>query len=71
MLSSLGQARFIPRQNEAASERRRQAAFRAAIDDLTSHISKLQKEQDIQLRRIAQIQQDLDELKNIVRGKRK
>jgi hypothetical protein len=67
MLSSVGPVRFIPRQADATAERRRFAALRAAIDDLTANVGKIEKEQDIQLRRIAQIQQDLDELKRLLR----
>jgi hypothetical protein len=67
MLSSAAPVRFVPRQPEAAAERRRYAALRATIDDLAQNIGRIEKEQAIQLQRIAQIQQDLDELKRLLR----
>jgi len=67
MISTTGIVRFVPRQAEAAAERRRYAALRAAMDDLIANMGKIVKEQDIQLQRIAQIQQDVDELKRLLR----
>jgi len=69
MLSAAGPIRFVPRQGENAAERRRYAALRAAMDDLTNHFHKVQKEQEIQLQRIADIQKDLDELKGLLRNR--
>jgi hypothetical protein len=67
MISLTGPARFVPRQAENAAERRRFAALRAAIDDLRTDFHKIEKEQQIQFQRIAQIQHSLDELTRVLR----
>jgi peptidoglycan hydrolase CwlO-like protein len=67
MLASVGPARFIPRSSEQSAERRRFAALRATVDDIQGAIESMRKEQDIQFKRIAQLQQDIDELKRLLR----
>jgi len=67
MLSTVGPVRFIPRSSEQTADRRRFAALRANVDDIQSAIENMRKEQDIQFRRIAQLQKDIDELKLLLR----
>jgi hypothetical protein len=67
MLSAVTRPRFSPRSAETNAQARRYAALRAVVTDLTAHVEKLQKDQDTQLRRIAQVQQELDEIKHLVK----
>ena len=67
MLSTVGPVRFTPRSSEQTADRRRFAALRANVDDIQSAIENMRKEQDIQFRRIAQLQKDIDELKLLLR----
>jgi hypothetical protein len=46
---------------------RRDKAIRAELTHLNTELLKIEKEQDIQLRRIAQLQQDLDEVKRLLK----
>lgn len=55
--------RFAPRSTEATSAARRHAELRALVRDLIGRIERIQKDQDIQLHRIAQLQQEIDELR--------
>ena len=71
MLSSITPARFLPRSHEATVAARRQAALRALVAELAANLETVQKEQAVQFRRIAQIQQDIDEIKNLLKGPRK
>ena len=59
--------RFFPRSAETNAAARRQAALRALVSDLAVQVERLQKEQDTQFRRIAQIQQDVDEIKRLLK----
>jgi hypothetical protein len=68
MLSALDKVRFVPRSSEDISDRRRLAALRATVDDIQGAIESMRKEQDIQFKRIAQLQQDIDELKRLLRS---
>jgi hypothetical protein len=67
MLSTVTRARYLPRSNETGTQTRRFAELRAAVADLVTHIEKLQKDQDTQFRRIAQLQQDIDELRRLLK----
>ena len=67
MLFPATPARFAPRSAEATAAARRFAALRASITDLSAHVERLQKEQDVQFRRIAQLQQDIDEIKQLLK----
>ena len=49
------------------STARRVAALRALVTELATRTDKLHKEQDIQFRRIAQMQQDIDEIKRLLK----
>jgi hypothetical protein len=46
---------------------RRDKALRAELTHLGAAIVKIEREQEIQFRRIAQIQQDLDEVKRLLK----
>lgn len=52
--------RFHPRTEQNRERERREAALRAQVSDLTSRIQVLEKEQQIQFKRIAELQQQLD-----------
>jgi hypothetical protein len=47
--------------------RRRDISLRAELTHLATVVVKLEREQETQLRRIAQIQQELDEIKHLIR----
>ena len=66
MLSRVS-ARYSPRSSEMNAQARRFAALRAEVADLAASVQKVQKDQDTQLHRIAQIQQELDELKRLIK----
>jgi hypothetical protein len=53
--------RYLPRTQQNVDRDRREAALRAQVTDLTARVATLEKEQHIQLKRIAQIQVSLDE----------
>ncbi len=53
--------RFHPRTQQDRDRQRREAALRAQLSDLEKRIQALEKEQQIQLKRIAQLQLQLDE----------
>ena len=71
MLSFTTVKRYLPRTPQEHSEVRRTAALRAQVEELTRTVAKLEREQDIQLQRIAQIQQTLDELAAIIKKESK
>jgi hypothetical protein len=64
-------ARYLPRNPESNAVSRRIAALRAELSDLRSsfaeRIERLEKEQGIHLRRVAEIQQALDELRRMLK----
>jgi hypothetical protein len=55
--------RFLPRDNQHASSSKREAALRAEVSELRAHMETMEKEQQIQFQRIAEMQRDLDEIK--------
>ena len=59
--------RFLPRTGEQKDATRRVAALQALVTELAARVDQLQKEQDIQFRRIAQVQQDIDEIKRLLK----
>jgi hypothetical protein len=67
MLQQLVGVRFLPRSAQNAAETRRVAALRASVAELASRLDKVVKEQDIQLQRIAQLQQDIDDIKRLLK----
>ena len=46
---------------------RREISVRAELTHLATVVVKLEREQETQLRRIAQIQQELDEIKHLIK----
>ena len=46
---------------------RREHAVRAELTHVSTRLLKLEQEQDVQFRRIAQIQQELDEIKRLLK----
>ena len=60
MLLSTTRHRFHPRTEQDRERARREAALRAQVSNLTSRIEMLEKEQQVQLRRIGELQQQLD-----------
>ena len=67
MLMPAARIRFLPRSDEPKESARRVAALRALVTELATRTDKLHKEQDIQFRRIAQMQQDIDEIKRLLK----
>jgi hypothetical protein len=66
MLASTGH-RYLPRSPQDSAALRREAAFRAQVSELREAIERLEKEQAIQFQRFAQIQQELDEIRRLLR----
>jgi uncharacterized sporulation protein YeaH/YhbH (DUF444 family) len=66
MLGSTGH-RYFPRAAQDAAAARREAAFRAEVSELREMIGRLEKEQAIQLKRFAQMQQELDEIRRMLK----
>ena len=60
MLSAVTGPRYLPRTPQEIAARRQTAALRAQLESLASRIDSLEREQRIQLQRIAQIQTTLD-----------
>ncbi|HTK28081.1 MAG TPA: hypothetical protein VL309_00915 [Vicinamibacterales bacterium] len=56
--------RHLPRSPLA---RRSEAAMRAEITHLSTEVLRLERSQEVQLARIAQMQQEIDELKRLVK----
>jgi predicted secreted Zn-dependent protease len=60
--------RYLPRSGPGSGPAsRREAKLQAEIAYLTAEVVRLHREQQIQLTRIAQIQQELDEAKRLLR----
>ena len=55
--------RYLPRTPQDSADRRRAAELKATIAELNSHVDRLEREQQIQLQRIAQLQQEVDDMK--------
>ena len=66
MLFAASPHRFLPRSAEAIAASRREAAFRAQLAEIQEQLETVRKEQDVQFRRMAQIQQDIDEIKKVL-----
>jgi uncharacterized sporulation protein YeaH/YhbH (DUF444 family) len=66
MLASTGH-RYFPRTAQDAAIARREAAFRAQLSELRDAVDRVEKEQAIQLKRFAQIQQELDEIRRLLK----
>jgi len=59
--------RYHPRAQQDRERDRRDAAFRAQVADLAVRLQALEKEQQIQFKRIAEIQHQLDALMRLVK----
>ena len=68
MLLSTTRHRFHPRSEQDRERERREAALRVQVSDLTSRIQVLEKEQQIQFKRIAELQQQLDQAMRLLKG---
>jgi hypothetical protein len=66
MLASTGH-RYFPRSPQDSAALRREAAFRAQVSELREAMDRLEKEQAIQFQRFAQIQQELDEIRRLLK----
>lgn len=66
MLASTSQ-RYFPRSPQDAAALRREAAFRAQVSELREAMERLEQEQAIQFQRFAQIQQELDEIRRLLK----
>jgi len=62
--------RFQPRGEQDRERYRREAALRAQVADLTSRLQVLEKEQQIQFKRIAELQQQVDQAMRLLKGGR-
>ena len=59
--------RYLPRTGPGAGPTsRRDAALRAEVTQLTAQLVRLEKEQQVQFRRISDIQQELDAIKQLL-----
>jgi len=63
MLSGVTAPRYFPRTPQELAFDRRGAAVRAALGELSEQVAKLEREQQVQLQRIAQLQAEVDSLK--------
>jgi len=68
VLLSTTRHRFHPRSEQDRERERREAALRVQVSDLTSRIQVLEKEQQIQFKRIAELQQQLDQAMRLLKG---
>jgi hypothetical protein len=59
--------RYHPRTQQDRDRTRRDAAVRALIADLATRLSAFEKEQQVQFKRIADLQAQLDELVRLVK----
>jgi hypothetical protein len=66
MLLTTTPHRFHPRSADEKDKARRDIALRAQVADLTAHMGHIEREQQTQFTRIAEIQHQLDELKRLV-----
>jgi hypothetical protein len=63
-----GAKRYLPRSEPGAGPTsKREAKLQAEVTLLTTQLLKLEREQALQFTRIAQIQQELDEIKNLLK----
>jgi hypothetical protein len=58
--------RFLPRSPQELAKLRREATIRAEVSALAAQIQNLEKEQQLQLTRIGQIQHQLDDITRLV-----
>lgn len=60
--------RYLPRSGpNTGPTTKRENALRAEVNHLSIEITRLTKEQQVQLRRIAEIQQELDQIKRLLK----
>jgi hypothetical protein len=59
--------RYHPRSQQDHDRKRRDAALRAQVVDLAEHVTALEQEQRLQLKRIAEIQQQLDTIMKLLK----
>jgi uncharacterized sporulation protein YeaH/YhbH (DUF444 family) len=59
--------RFHPRSQQDRERDRREAASRAQIEDLADRLMRVETEQRVQLKRIADIQQQLDAITKLLK----
>ena len=59
--------RYHPRSQQDNDRKRRDAALRAQVADLAEHVMALEQEQQVQLKRIAEIQQQLDTVTKLLK----
>jgi len=63
-----GARRYLPRSGPAMGPTsRREAALQAEVTHLSARLLKIEEEQRVQFKRIAQIQQELDEIKGLLK----
>jgi hypothetical protein len=60
--------RYHPRTQQDTERARRDAAFRAELADLITRVSALEREQQLQFKRIAEIQYQLDEIVRLLKA---
>ena len=66
MLLTTTHHRFHPRSADEKDKARREIALRAQVTDLMAQVGNIEREQQTQFTRIAEIQQQLDELKRLI-----
>jgi hypothetical protein len=59
--------RFHPRSQQDSERDRREAALRAQIEDVADRLIRVETEQRVQLKRIAEIQQQLDAVTKLLK----
>jgi hypothetical protein len=60
--------RYLPRTTPGTGPTsKREAALRAEVTHLSAETTKVMKEQQVQLQRIAEIQQELDQIKRLLK----
>jgi hypothetical protein len=60
--------RYLPRSRPGTGPTSKtDALLRAEVTQLTTHVQRLEQDQQIQLKRIAEIQRDLDEVRRLLK----
>lgn len=64
-----GMNRHLPRSGPSAGpSSRREVALQAEVTHLAARLVEMEREQHLQFKRIAQIQQELDEIKGLIKN---
>jgi hypothetical protein len=66
MLLTTTPHRFHPRSADDKDKARRDIALRAQVANLTAQMESIEREQQTQFKRIAEIQHQLDEIKRLI-----